>query len=133
MQLIKFIVAAVAPLVLAAPSISVKERAAFTGKLTWYDAEGGLGSPAACGDINQSTEFIVAMNYLQFGDNPDSDQSPVCHKKIRIHYGDKQHDAGITDECLSCAYGDIDGTKAVFQDLVGDLNIGEATVIWEFI
>lgn len=109
----------------------------FDARMTWYDKEGGLGvKPGACGEINNRDQKIVALNKFQFvelSNSANPNQAEVCHKKIRIKHEDKETEAEVTDRCDGCNYGDIDGTQAVFNDLVGGLGAGNVSVSWSFI
>lgn len=115
---------------------AITPREAFDARMTWYDEEGGLGvNPGACGEVNHRDQKIVALNHFQFvelSNSANPNQAEVCHKKIRIKYKGKETEAEITDRCDACNYGDIDGTQAVFNDLVGGLGAGNVSVSWSF-
>lgn len=105
----------------------------FTGRMTWYDAEGGLGAHAgACGQVNSRGDAIVAMNGAQFGDYPNPNNAPICGKKIVIQYQGKTTEATVTDKCPSseCAFGDIDVTQEVFLAVAPELSAFQVT--WYF-
>ncbi|KAI1846926.1 hypothetical protein JX265_004895 [Neoarthrinium moseri] len=136
-----FLTAAFATLGFGLPAIDkgpvgMDPTKAFNGWMTWYDKEGGLGiKPGACGEINYKNQKIVALNKYQFAELSNSanpNNAAVCHKKIRIKHEGRETDAEVTDQCDGCGYGDIDGTQAVFNELVGGLGAGNVSVTWSF-
>ncbi|KAK6208981.1 hypothetical protein LQW54_006729 [Pestalotiopsis sp. IQ-011] len=116
---------------------AINSRQSFNARMAWYDEEGGLGVNAgACGETNHRNQKIVALNHFQFvelGNSANPNQADVCHKKIQITNQGKETEAEITDSCDACNYGDIDGTQAVFNDLVGGLGAGNVSVSWSFV
>ncbi|KAK9780374.1 putative RlpA-like protein double-psi beta-barrel domain-containing protein [Seiridium cardinale] len=132
--------AALASVACARPTLDeardVNPSQVFNGYMTWYDKEGGLGvKPGACGETNYKDQKIVALNRFQFvelSNSANPNTAEVCHKKIRIKHEGKEVEAEVTDRCDGCRYNDIDGTQAVFNELVGGLGAGNVTVSWSF-
>jgi hypothetical protein len=140
MKFITFFVVATASLASAFPSSMTRdeEDAIFSGAMTWYGQEGGLGiSPGACGEINYPDQFIVAMNQEQYGEHANPNMAPICHQRILIHYGGKSVEAEVTDKCPAddpCGYGGIDVSPAVFEALDENWEaVGTVGVDWHFI
>ncbi|KAH6656604.1 RlpA-like double-psi beta-barrel-protein domain-containing protein-containing protein [Truncatella angustata] len=130
---------ALAPLGFARPALEhvrALPSEVFNGHMTWYDREGGLGiKEGACGEINYSNQKIVALNkdqYVALSNSENPNNAAVCHAKIRIQHEGKEIEAQVTDRCDACLWGDIDGTQAVFNELVGGLGPGNVSVTWSF-
>jgi len=80
------------------------EKRFDNAKFTLYDA--GLG---ACGQVNSNSDFIVALNHLQF------DSGGYCFKTITINYQGKSAQAQIVDRCEICPYGGLDLSRGLFS------------------
>lgn len=94
----------------------------FNGKATWFIPDTG-----ACGDVNSNDDYIVAMNYVQYG------SGAPCHKVVEItnKSNNKVVKAKVTDECPSCAYGSLDLSPVTFKAL-GDLDTGVLPITWDW-
>ncbi|KAH8918407.1 hypothetical protein BT69DRAFT_1225450, partial [Atractiella rhizophila] len=79
-------------------------------RATWWDVE---DSELACGGYNKLTDFVVAMNFPQYG-NPNA-RSVHCNKKVTITYQGKSTTATVRDACAGCAYGSLDMSPALFK------------------
>ncbi|MBW0540924.1 hypothetical protein O181_080639 [Austropuccinia psidii MF-1] len=120
-----FIISFVFPLnIIAAPPSALSKPLArrYSGKATWFTPDTG-----ACGDTNSESDYIVAMNYKQYG------QGEPCHKHVKIQNksNGKTITAKVTDECPSCGYGSLDLSPSVFKSL-GDLNTGVLPISWDW-
>ncbi|KAJ3719877.1 hypothetical protein C8R42DRAFT_101846 [Lentinula raphanica] len=107
------------------PVSSNVKRDATTGDFTYYEA--GLG---ACGSTNTAQDSIVALNSDQW------DNGAHCYKMVSLSYQGKTVTAQVTDQCPTCAYGQLDLTYSLFASLSGgDPNeIGEMHGgTWSFI
>ncbi|KAI9622181.1 hypothetical protein H4Q26_015215 [Puccinia striiformis f. sp. tritici PST-130] len=68
----------------------------YSGKATWFIPDTG-----ACGDVNSTEDYIVAMNHAQYqGGAP-------CHKTVSI--------TNKRPAMPPCAYGSLDLSPSVFQ------------------
>ncbi|KAJ3814512.1 hypothetical protein F5876DRAFT_72860 [Lentinula aff. lateritia] len=85
------------------PASNLK-RDSTTGDFTYYVA--GLG---ACGTTNTASDYIVALNSDQW------DGGSHCYEMVTLSYGGKT----VTDECPTCAYGQLDLTYSLFAALSG--------------
>ncbi|OAA68152.1 expansin family protein [Niveomyces insectorum RCEF 264] len=100
----------------------------YTGDMTYYAL--GLG---ACGVDNSGQDMsanIVAMNSAQMG--AQSNDNPMCGKTITIQANGNTVTATIMDKCPTCAYGDIDVSEAVFDNIFGSTDVGRSQVTWWF-
>ncbi|KAJ4484098.1 RlpA-like double-psi beta-barrel-protein domain-containing protein-containing protein [Lentinula lateritia] len=84
------------------------KRDSTTGDFTYYVA--GLG---ACGTTNTASDYIVALNSDQW------DGGSHCYEMVTLSYGGKTVTAQVTDECPTCAYGQLDLTYSLFAALSG--------------
>jgi len=88
--------------------VDIHKRQTFTNaKFTFYDV--GLG---ACGQYNVASDWIVALNVLQYGGGYPG---PLCFQSITIQYGGKTAQATIMDECMGCPYGGLDFSRGLFD------------------
>ncbi|KAH9450628.1 hypothetical protein MJO29_009711 [Puccinia striiformis f. sp. tritici] len=95
----------------------------YSGKATWFIPDTG-----ACGDVNSTEDYIVAMNHAQYqGGAP-------CHKTVSItnKATGKSVQAKVTDECPPCAYGSLDLSPSVFKAL-GNMDDGILPISWQFV
>lgn len=95
-------IASVAALAVASPV-----KRGFGGRATFYAT--GLG---ACGDWNNDSDYIVALNSAQYGSGYPG---PQCGKQIEISANGKTAIATIKDECPTCNYGDLDMSPSLFN------------------
>ncbi|KAJ3854899.1 hypothetical protein EV368DRAFT_80165 [Lentinula lateritia] len=106
------------------PASNLK-RDSTTGDFTYYVA--GLG---ACGTTNTASDYIVALNSDVSKISPPSYLTPGslrlilmqqwdggshCYEMVTLSYGGKT----VTDECPTCAYGQLDLTYSLFAALSG--------------
>ncbi|KAL8284144.1 hypothetical protein RQP46_004893 [Phenoliferia psychrophenolica] len=89
------------------------KRSSYNGKGSYYEA--GLG---ACGITSSDSDYIVAINFQQYGDT--SAISPWCFKTITITYGGKSAQAEIVDACQACGYGGLDLTPTLFEHFASE-------------
>jgi len=87
-------------------------------RLTLYDAGKG-----ACGQTNTNSDFIVALNAVQFG------SGGYCFQMITITVNGKTATAQITDECMGCPYGGLDLSRGLFSYFASEL-AGVLTGSW---
>jgi len=106
--------------VVAQQNITNLEKRFDGARFTFYDA--GLG---ACGAVNAPTDFIVALNALQF------DGGKHCFQTITITVDGKSTQATITDMCTGCPDGGLDFTTSLFQ-FFGSESLGVLTGSWVF-
>ncbi|KAI5831763.1 hypothetical protein K523DRAFT_326431, partial [Schizophyllum commune Tattone D] len=74
------------------------------GQFTYYAA--GMG---ACGQMNQASDYIVALNQGMW------DGGAHCFKMITITVNGKSTQAQIVDECPGCEYGGLDFSQGLFE------------------
>lgn len=89
-------------------------------KFTLYDA--GLG---ACGKTNSNSDFIVALNAIQFG------SGGYCFQTVTITANGKTTTAQVTDECMGCPYGGLDFSRGLFNYFAPE-SVGILTGSWYF-
>lgn len=97
-----------------------------SGDLTFYVL--GLG---ACGwnDAGKDySEYYVAISAQVMG--AQSNDNPLCGRTITVVANGKSVVATVRDKCADCAANHIDGTKRLFLDLFGDLDLGRQPVEW---
>jgi len=95
-------------------------------RATWYQT--GLG---ACGIVNKPSDYIVALNFPQFGHNLYL--GPQCFRKIKISYGGKTAIAQITDACEACpSNGGIDMSEDLFRHFADPAG-GVIAVTWSYV
>jgi len=92
-------------------------------RFTYYAV--GMG---ACGQVNQPSDFIVALNTPQFGGGYPG---PNCFKKITMEYGGKTTIATIMDECPGCPYGGLDLSIGLFTFFAAE-SVGVLYGTWFF-
>ncbi|GJN20933.1 hypothetical protein PR202_gb08372 [Eleusine coracana subsp. coracana] len=115
-----------------APLPGVTAAAAYPAVMTVNGFKRGEegGGPAACdGHFHSDGDRITALSTRWFANGHR------CHKKIRItsvHNG-RSVEATVVDECDSshgCKDNIVDASKAVWEALGLDTNIGEVPVTW---
>ncbi|PWN49203.1 hypothetical protein IE53DRAFT_303867, partial [Violaceomyces palustris] len=75
---------------------------------TYYNT--GLG---ACGNYNQDSDFIVALNAGQYGNM--GQRSSWCGQSIAITYAGVTQYATVQDACPGCPWGGLDMSPGLFQ------------------
>ncbi|KAL1748124.1 RlpA-like double-psi beta-barrel-protein domain-containing protein-containing protein [Schizophyllum fasciatum] len=63
----------------------------------------------ACGQMNQASDFIVALNAGMW------DGGSHCFQQITITINGKSTQATIMDECPGCEYGGLDFSQGLFE------------------
>ncbi|KAF8136397.1 RlpA-like double-psi beta-barrel-protein domain-containing protein-containing protein [Boletus edulis] len=89
-------------------------------RFTYYDV--GLG---ACGNTNQPSDFVVALDIAQFNGGQ------FCFQMITITIGPLTTQAQIVDECPGCPPNGLDFSSGLFQ-FFGPLGNGVLTGTWNF-
>ncbi|KAI9339568.1 hypothetical protein DFJ73DRAFT_567604 [Zopfochytrium polystomum] len=112
-------VAAVA--VSVAVALPIPSRAAYSGRMTYYDPSVGYGS---CGTVEAATSLIVAMNSPQYSLSD-------CYKYVCITYNGISVQAKITDQCPGCPFGGLDASPALF-DKFADEAVGVFIMSWDY-
>ncbi|KAI8138615.1 RlpA-like double-psi beta-barrel-protein domain-containing protein-containing protein [Fennellomyces sp. T-0311] len=97
------------------------------GDGTYYDP--GIGI-LACGTSYTAQDMVLALNYIDYGDYANPNESPVCGRCIRVTGPLGTAEATIQDKCPGCGRGSLDLSPAVF-DKVGDFFDGRIPVSWE--
>jgi len=102
------------------------------GDVTYY-GEGGSdpaptgpegGSPGACGVAPRNSKYFAALNYIQYGEYANPNNSVVCRRCVRVEHGSNQVVVEIVDKCPVCQSGDIDLSPTAFTELFGGLEVG---------
>ncbi|GHJ89992.1 hypothetical protein NliqN6_6394 [Naganishia liquefaciens] len=96
----------------------------FGGRATFYAT--GLG---ACGEWNNDSDYIVALNSAQYGGGYPG---PECFKQIKIWANGQEATATIMDECPSCNYGDLDMSPSLFNQFANP-DDGVFQMNWQYI
>ena len=65
--------------VIVAAGFAATSAVAFSGDLTYYSP--GLG---ACGTTAGEGDAVVALSAVEYGNDPNPNNSPVCNKDINI-------------------------------------------------
>lgn len=112
-------IASVAALAVASPV-----KRGFGGRATFYAT--GLG---ACGDWNNDSDYIVALNSAQYGSGYPG---PQCGKQIEISANGKTAIATIKDECPTCNYGDLDMSPSLFN-VFSTPDAGVFQMTWDWV
>lgn len=112
------VLAAATSMVVAAP---LQKRE--TGRATWYTQGGAAG---ACGEYNDDSAYIVAMNSAQY-------DSSKCGQMVHVTNtaNGQSVSAKIADLCPGCGSGSLDLSTAAFQ-AIGDLDTGVLSINWDF-
>ncbi|KAJ9112243.1 hypothetical protein QFC22_006327 [Naganishia vaughanmartiniae] len=108
----------------AALAAATPVKRGFGGRATFYAT--GLG---ACGEWNNDSDYIVALNSEQYGGGYPG---PECFKQIQIWANGQTATATIMDECPSCSYGQLDLSPSLFNHFASpDDGIFEMT--WDYV
>jgi hypothetical protein len=127
---------------------------AFQGQATTYDPSIGALNPlpsdspeplltfprtgaGACGRVYQQSDYVCALNYVQFavGGGADPNNNPNCGKSIHVCLKDSGHciDVKVVDRCPTCGgSGGLDLSLHAFKDLTGGQETGRFPISWEF-
>merc|ERR1712093_463815 len=96
----------------------------YSGQATYF-YQGG--NPGACGNYNQDSAYIVALDYRMYSGGSH------CGQQVRINSGGRSITATVADLCPSCASsGSLDLSVAAFQAL-GSLGQGVLPISWSFV
>ncbi|ORX77995.1 hypothetical protein K493DRAFT_293680 [Basidiobolus meristosporus CBS 931.73] len=106
---------------------SLHKRGDFRGEGTYYDP--GLG---ACEIVSSDTEYIAALNHVQFGVFARSKSSPACFSCAMVHGPSGSVKVKIVDMCPGCKYGDIDLSPVAFEKIARKED-GRVPISWEFV
>jgi len=102
------------------------------GDVTYY-GEGGSdpaptgpegGSPGACGVAPRNEKYFAALNYVQYGEYSNPNNSIVCRRCVKVEHGSNKVVVEIVDKCPVCKSGDIDLSPTAFTELFGGLEVG---------
>jgi expansin (peptidoglycan-binding protein) len=115
-------------LVLAIAGLLAISVTAYTGDMTYYDPNGGVG---ACGEALSNSDVLVALGPKHFGSEANPNHDEVCGKSIKVTYQGKSAAARVADKCPTCSGDSIDVTEPVFSQL-SSLNVGRVGVDWVF-
>lgn len=102
----------------------------FAGEGTYYDV--GLG---ACGNTNTDSDYIVAISHILYTPEiikGNSNNNPLCGRKIRAYYGDNSVDVTVVDQCMGCAEHDLDFSPSAFSQ-IADKDLGRIDITWEWL
>ncbi|KAI9143794.1 RlpA-like double-psi beta-barrel-protein domain-containing protein-containing protein, partial [Paraphysoderma sedebokerense] len=94
---------------------------------TFYDP--GLG---ACEVTNSGSDFIGAMNHIDFGTFPRALNSPVCHSCVNVCGSKGCQIIQITDKCPGCKKGDLDLSPVAFKK-IDDPDRGRVRIKWTYV
>ncbi|KAI7860839.1 RlpA-like double-psi beta-barrel-protein domain-containing protein-containing protein [Circinella umbellata] len=97
------------------------------GDGTYYDPGVGILS---CGTSYTAQDMVLALNYIDYGDYANPNESPVCGACIKVTGPLGSAKATVQDKCPGCGRGSLDLSPAVF-DKVGDFTDGRIPVSWE--
>jgi len=91
----------------------------FTGDVTVYDTYNGHG---ACGTILSDTAYTAAVSVESWGADvwgsaDNINKNPWCGKKATVNLNGKSVTVTILDKCMGCKPGDIDVTRAAWNEL----------------
>eukprot|EP00833_Pecoramyces_ruminatium_P005733 jgi/Orpsp1_1/1179765/evm.model.c7180000070683.1 len=102
------------------------------GDITYY-GEGGSdpaptdaygGSPGACALAPRNKNYFAALNYVQYGEYANPNNSVVCGRCVKLVYGSNEVVVEIVDKCPVCPSGDVDIAPTAFIELFGSKDIG---------
>ncbi|KAJ1654222.1 hypothetical protein IWQ61_005814 [Dispira simplex] len=83
-----------------------------------------------CKTHASSDVYYAAMNYEQYGQYDDLQQSPVCGKCIRVYGPAGTVQAKLVDRCEGCSYGGLALSTPAFR-VVSDTDHTGVPVRWE--
>ncbi|KAG8898580.1 hypothetical protein FRC00_002622 [Tulasnella sp. 408] len=94
----------------------------YTGDGTFYST--GLN---ACGTWDKDTDYICAIAHADFdsypGANGNSNENPICNKKVNACWQGKCVTCRITDRCGGCQPHALDFSPSAFKELA-DFDVG---------
>lgn len=102
----------------------------FHGDGTYYNPYVG-----ACGWTNTDDDLIVAISQQRYNKeivNGNSNNNPLCGKKLRVSYEGKSVDVKIVDSCPGCSENSLDLSPAAFSK-IADKDLGRIKIDWEFL
>lgn len=112
------------------PSESSGSGSEHSGKGTYYTP--GLGS---CGETNTDSDKIVAVShelYDSMKTSGNSNDNPVCGKKIKASYKGKSVEVTVVDRCEGCSPDDLDFSPSAFSE-IADQSLGRIDITWEWV
>ncbi|ORX80723.1 hypothetical protein BCR32DRAFT_189522, partial [Anaeromyces robustus] len=83
----------------------------------------------ACALSPKNPKFFAALNYIQYGEYPNPNNSVVCGKCVKLINGSKSVVVEIVDKCPVCKSGDVDIAPYAFKELFGSLDVGRVPEI----
>lgn len=94
-----------------------------SGEITVYDTMGGTG---ACNLPLNDGMYICALNAPDMGPSTydvatGNPTIPMCGKTVTVEYNKKTVQCTIQDKCPGCKSGDLDLSRAVWQELTGGI------------
>ncbi|KAI0086315.1 RlpA-like double-psi beta-barrel-protein domain-containing protein-containing protein [Irpex rosettiformis] len=96
-------------------NLALQARGEFdNARFTFYDV--GLG---ACGLFNSPSDFIVALNSVQF-DESSGYPAKNCFRMVTIEVNGKTAQAQITDECPGCPDRGLDFSRGLFDHFASE-------------
>jgi hypothetical protein len=99
----------------------------FQGQATYFAP--GLG---ACGITNSDSDFICALNHVQFEDDGNGNTNSNCFKEILITRGSAQVKVQVTDMCPGCNDYGLDLSPAAFEAIATEAE-GRVDISWEWV
>ncbi|PVU91698.1 hypothetical protein BB559_004019 [Furculomyces boomerangus] len=117
-----------------APVPTTNTDGIFTGDGTYYDPGVGIGS---CGLLNTTSQLVCALNYKQYGTNPNPNKAECCGKCALVSYTPptgpkKEVKVQIVDRCPVCEFGSLDLSSAAFEKLA-PLTVGRIKISWKYV
>ncbi|KAJ1910701.1 hypothetical protein IWQ60_010516 [Tieghemiomyces parasiticus] len=121
---------AVTPVDPPTPAAQPASGQLFSGDGTFYDDQ-GYGS---CGNVIDHSIPHVALSILRRGPNVvNPNHDPVCGQMVEITGPKGTARAVVDDTCMGCKVDDIDLSPVLYDQVIGDRNIGRTNVSWQFV
>ncbi|KAI9592350.1 RlpA-like double-psi beta-barrel-protein domain-containing protein-containing protein, partial [Syncephalis fuscata] len=83
------------------------------------------------GKSSSSSDMVAALGKSDFGNDKDTEKSPVCGRCAEVTGPLGSVVVKIVDKCESCNSGHIDLSPAAF-DKVAKRSVGELAAQWKF-
>ncbi|CAO3701962.1 unnamed protein product [Rhizopus stolonifer] len=100
----------------------------FTGLSTYYEV-----GPGSCGEYDDDSELVVALNIEQMNNGLNPNSNPNCEQSVYISGNHGNTRARIVDTCPHCPTGTLDMSPTVFQIVCGPLSPGLCAIRWNFV
>lgn len=101
------------------------ELLADFGEGTYFDV--GLG---ACGQYSVNTDYVAALNHVQFGDYVNGALSPACGMCLEVSGPLGAVRVKVVDKCPGCQKGDIDLSPTAFE-AIARKDDGRVKITWK--